>query len=223
MCYSRRRRCLRYGQSDTPAKQRRKTGVLAGRIQAAGEDAIICYRNLMSATKIAFDAARRAATLKSLPLHMVANPDECVQMQSTDGIHVWRDGPVPVDASTDAGIMPPLMPATFDKRLWVVNEQVLFASEYCDFGDRLASKKVKHSNLTGGGHAYSGGEFVPVDSETLIINGCSGRYGSKTPQEFEAFVRAFRNSGYHVWSMGWDTDGDKPMPFGPNPLPVAAD
>lgn len=76
----------------------------------------------------------------------------------------------------------------------------------------LESGRVKHSNLTGGGRASSGGELWvdPADSSRLYVNGCSGRYGPTTPEQLEDAESVLRDAGFEVTSFGWDTDAGKP-------------
>lgn len=135
------------------------------------------------------------------------------QMIPTDGLEVWEDG----DSAGD--VAPPAVPdidgKPSDLHLWVVTQDdVRHAKEQCAFGSARQAKCVKHSNLTGGTAAYAGGEFAYLDPQTLLLNGCSGRYRITTLGEMSAIERAFRRSGYKVWSMGWNEDTDRPAMFG---------
>lgn len=45
---------------------------------------------------------------------------------------------------------------------------------------------------------------------SIVINGGSGRYRPRSPDELESAAKAFKESGYKVASMGWDTGVDAP-------------
>jgi hypothetical protein len=79
----------------------------------------------------------------------------------------------------------------------------------------LASGKVKHSNLTGGGPASCGGELWvdPIDASHLFVNGASGRYGPDTPQHLDDAVSVFVSRGFAVTSFGWEAETGKPARF----------
>jgi hypothetical protein len=65
---------------------------------------------------------------------------------------------------------------------------------------------IKHSNLTGGDDAHSGGEIWFINDDRIAVNAQSGRYGAESDREFKMIVDALRHSGYHVASMGFDLD-----------------
>lgn len=138
-------------------------------------------------------------------------------MSQKDGLVVWVDGPcAKTISSPEASNAPDLSEETVaaNQHLWVVRTQdVVHAPENCAFGHNLNSGVIKHTNLTGGEPAYAGGELLVLDEQTIVINGCSGRYGPSSPEEMAAVARAFADSGYGVWSMGWDDDAGMPAPF----------
>jgi hypothetical protein len=135
-------------------------------------------------------------------------------MTEEDGLREWTDGKgeTPKDPP---GPLPLLeVKDCTGRSLWVVRlEDVVHARENCPFGKSLASGVIKHTNLTGGAEAYSGGELILLDQHTVVINGRSGRYGPKTKAELYGAARAFADSGYIVWYMGWDEDANRPAPF----------
>jgi hypothetical protein len=99
--------------------------------------------------------------------------------------------------------------------LWAVTvDAVLHALETCQFGASRGAGKLKHSNLTGGGKAYAGGELVFLDPASIVLSGCSGRYRVRGKGELKSISSAFRASGYNVWSMGYDADTNRPALFG---------
>jgi len=92
-----------------------------------------------------------------------------------------------------------------EAHLWVVREEdAVHAPEYCDFGNALAEGRIKHTNLTGGAPAYSGGELIWIGDREVLVNGCSGRYGPTNAEEMIAAARAFAIAGYRCWSTGYD-------------------
>ena len=62
----------------------------------------------------------------------------------------------------------------------------------------------KHTNLTGGGQAYVGGELWFRTDTSLYVSGGSGRYFPCHEQQLEDAVEVFRSFGYGVISLGWD-------------------
>lgn len=147
------------------------------------------------------------------PKELLANADQLKQMSLADGLQEWQDGPLTATTASS----PPRMIAPEEiplRHLWVVREaDVVNAQEQCEFGNKLESKVIKHTNLTGGEAAFSGGEVIFIDDCTIVINGCSGRYGPKSEAEMDLVAQAFSKTGYHVWSMGFDTEVNKPLPF----------
>lgn len=168
-------------------------------------------------TKAAFDKLRdKIGAARPPQQHLINNNDEMIQMTDADGLMRLVAGPIREDMST--AVPPP--PSLADSRdtaglqLWIVRkDDVVYAEERCHFGTTLETGRIKHTNLTGGEPAYAGGEFLRQSDQTLIVNGRSGRYGPRSKEEMEAVGRAFRESGYYVWSMGYDTEADLPFPF----------
>lgn len=167
----------------------------------------------MSLTKKAFDQFRANLGQPRLaPLELIANSDQVKQMTANDGLCSWKDG--------TATARPPSQPPLLDglqiraARLWVVRQDdVVHAEEHGTFGAGLESGSIKHTNLTGGAAAFSGGELLFLDDDTIIVNGCSGRYGPRSKDELNLVVQAFLKSGYGVWSMGFDEETNKPARF----------
>lgn len=168
---------------------------------------------LMSATKVSFDKLRSALGEPRAPREgTIVNEDQVKAMTAADGLLQWADG----EGASASAPAAPLLDASHVERahLWVVRrEDVVHAAERCEFGKTLESGVIKHTNLTGGDAAYSGGELVFLDATTVVVNGCSGRYGPRTRAELELAVHAFAESGYGVWSMGFDEEADRPAPF----------
>jgi len=143
----------------------------------------------------------------------IRNPDECKPMTGGDGLEELVDGPVPLGTPSGTGVRLITDHESSRRNLWVVTEyNVVYASEDCAFGRSLDTGVIKHTNLTGGAAAYAGGELLQLDG-VLVVNGKSGRYTPQSPEEMRQIAVAFANSGYHVWSMGYDTDANFPNPF----------
>lgn len=137
------------------------------------------------------------------------------QMTHADGLRDLEDA---------ASMTPsPVAPPNFDKqnvRLWVItNDDLLHAPETCGFGACREAGVVKHSNLTGGAPAFSGGELC-LDEGAVLFNGKSGRYGLRSLKDTEDVGRVFVKSGYVAWHSGWDEGADRPVPLGAGMPPV---
>lgn len=160
----------------------------------------------------AFDALRAQVGGDREPTAvLIANDDERIQMTPADGMHVLQDGAANTPPPSTA-ILP--IAATEQINLWVVRlEDVVYAAENCEYGRQLETGTIKHTNLTGGTAAYAGGEIVFRDAHTIVINGKSGRYPVRDENELRQVAIAFKRSGYHVWSMGFDNEAGRPFPF----------
>jgi hypothetical protein len=138
-------------------------------------------------------------------------PDEFEQIPA-DQLDHWQDG-----GPTTNLMDPPefLDEGARDKvRLWVVGvEDVVHAPKNCSFGLSRSRKELKHSNLTAGGLAYSGGELFVVDESTVVVNGDSGRYGPRNGDEMNNVLKAFLESGHRTYTTGYDTDVGEPLPL----------
>lgn len=78
----------------------------------------------------------------------------------------------------------------------------------------VKQKKIKHSNITGGQPAFSGGEVSFLNDRELLISGSSGRYRIKTKSDLLDVYRAFNETGYKLYAMGWNEDVQRPEQFG---------
>jgi hypothetical protein len=123
-----------------------------------------------------------------------------------------RDLTPPPLAGVSFGV-PPYAPTSFgtEKYIWaVLPAAVPFALETnADF----ENGRVTHTNLTSGEPAHSGGEMWIIDSASMVVNGGSGRYPPRSPEELEAVTLAFKACGFRVASMGWDEGVDRPARF----------
>jgi hypothetical protein len=171
----------------------------------------------MSDKSKAFDDLRaHVGEARHPPAQLIANKDQTVQMNQEHGLQVWQDREKVTSESSSISKAPPeITPAMLaQQHLWVVRQDdVVHALEKCEFGLTLESKVIKHTNLTGGAAAYCGGELLFLNEKTVVINGCSGRYGPRSEEEMLLAAKAFSNSGYKVWHMGYDDEADRPIPF----------
>ena len=135
------------------------------------------------------------------------------QMTAEDGLEQWIDGPVE-GPQPEPAECPVFEKNTEGQRLWVVTvDDVRHGPESCVFGGKRGARFTKHSNLTGGGSAFVGGEVVFLGEETIAITGNSGRYRLRSGSELKAIESAFAESGYNVWSMGYNQDTNRPNTF----------
>lgn len=164
-------------------------------------------------TRPAFDEYRKSRTVQAMSAEVKRYAGDTDRMTVDDGLASWTDGVA--TSTTSRPTAPQVGPKPDGMHLWIVSaDDVVHAAETCEFGAGREFGKIKHSNLTGGADAFSGGELVFIDDQTLVLNGCSGRYRIRSEAEMSALASAFRRSGYRVWSMGWSTDTDRPAMFG---------
>lgn len=171
----------------------------------------------MTSTSLAFEQFRADIGTPRAPKRPDADGQQYLPMSPEEGLLFWADGPYAGKGEeksvSDAPYLPP-EEVVAKQHLWVVRTQdVVHAPERCGFGGKLKSGVIKHTNLTGGEYAFSGGELFIIDHSNIVITGCSGRYGPNTREEMQAVAKAFADSGYGVWSMGWDDDAGLPAPF----------
>ena len=100
----------------------------------------------------------------------VANDDELVSLDLSDGVRRWIDG-----SGAEKGATPLISPRPCDAHLWVIrSDDVVHAREDDAAGSKLESKVIKHSNLTGGADAHCGGELLFLDEAVIALNGGVG-------------------------------------------------
>ncbi|MFI0848423.1 hypothetical protein [Mesorhizobium sp. IMUNJ 23232] len=163
----------------------------------------------------AFSEFRSKTAPRTPAAGLIEHENECLKMAPSDGLRIWVDGSA-ADEVSDQGGPPVLSSGQMDGRhLWVVRtDDVVHAMERSPFGKNVEKGVIKHTNLTGGEEAYSGGELIFLEETTVILNGRSGRYGPRSADEMIAVAKAFRKSGYYVWSCGYDDEAGRPYGFG---------
>jgi hypothetical protein len=142
------------------------------------------------------------------PARRPANKDELRKLGARDGVRVLSRPPTETDLRRV-----PEKKGDDGCHLWVVVPiEVPYLLELAPVVPPLESGRVTHTNLTGGAPASCGGELWvdPADDGLLYINGCSGRYGPRGPEQLEAAEDALRSLGFQVIGFGWDDDAGKP-------------
>lgn len=154
-----------------------------------------------------FDDFREKYPLREPNRERINNQDEMIELTAAEGV---------LSFSATAGQFAQLsaLPTSHESRgtvyLWVISSKDLpFAPESLFAGKHLISGVIKHTNLTGGQPAHSGGELWFIDSKRLLIGGQSGRYGARSGQELLDAALSFKNLDYTVASLGYDTETGK--------------
>ena len=139
--------------------------------------------------------------------HVLRSPQRCseyahetIQIEAEHGFRLLGSAPA---CSVSFGCPPTSRTETGANRyLWVIDERgIPYILE-----ERLAaicSNFPKHTNLTGGGLAYLGGELWFASPMVLDVSGGSGRYPPVDRQQLEDAVQVLRSFGYEVDSLGW--------------------
>ena len=84
-----------------------------------------------------------------------------------------------------------------EKYLWVIGEWGLrMIRELTPNKARKPKQYVCHTNLTGGKHAYQGGELWFCEDGRVGINFFSDRYGAQTTEEWETVISHFHRVNY---------------------------
>jgi hypothetical protein len=96
------------------------------------------------------------------------------------------------------------------KYLWVIEQAAVPFGKEC-----REDVDIKHTNLTGGGMAYCGGEVWFADKGSIYLNGGSGRYPCEDDEILLQNVKGFyMDIGYRVAMPPFDDDvGRRPRVF----------
>ena len=128
---------------------------------------------------------------------------ETVQLEAEHGFRLLGLAPVcnvsfgrPPASRSDPGV---------NRYLWVIDERgIPYIIEEPQAA--LCSNLPKHTNLTGGGQAYLGGEMWFSSPMKMHVSGGSGRYPPQDEQQLEDAVEVLSSFGYEVDSLGWDDE-----------------
>ena len=155
----------------------------------------------MSLVMQALDDFRSRYDLR--PPEFIGSQREAVQLHLNSVLRLLRPAP-----AMDISIGTPPSSFTDDptnRYLWVIDERgipYIIESPNAAIGRKLP----KHTNLTGGGDAYLGGEMWFSSTISIYISGGSGRYPPKGECQLEDAARVFNVFGYDVTSLGWNED-----------------
>ena len=137
------------------------------------------------------------------------NKNQYVGLNENDGLKILQPAPA---TNVDYGTPPKPLSDSTNTHLWVINERcVLYIREICI--ERIRYALPKHTNLTGGGKAYIGGEMWFKSDTELWISGWSGRYPPKDAAQLDYAVKVFELFGYQVHSLGWNEKDGEAMRF----------
>lgn len=159
---------------------------------------------------------------KPRPMLIAANSSlELRVLDTKDGRRNYAPAPAAEDVTLTESLPRSEPSAATSRYLWVIDDDdTPHALETCLWAAALglAEGKIKHSNLTGGDPAYFGGELWFVNSSTIVINFCSGRYGlglgrdldASDQERVEATIDALLEDGYTVATTGADPEDGWP-------------
>lgn len=167
---------------------------------------------LMPPASPLFDAYRREYPARAPDLNRRRFENDCLDVRREPSVNELECAPVrvvavgaPPDRANDDGT---------NKMLWVVaTDGVPWAQELDSPWRALGRESLSHTNLTGGGDAHSGGELWFRDTQSVYLNGGSGRYEPRSPEEMTAVEDAFRAAGLLVASCGWNIETAKPRRY----------
>jgi hypothetical protein len=140
-----------------------------------------------------------------------ADQDESRQMTAHDGLCILPDAPCPFAEIVSAPEDYQSVQMEKGIYLWVIEpSQVLCMKELAPIGQTLSQGKVKHTNLTGGAPACSGGEMWFSAGDVIYVSGSSGRYGPSSADELLESAHVFKRKEYKTCCLGWDDGIGRP-------------
>jgi hypothetical protein len=96
--------------------------------------------------------------------------------------------------------------------LWVITgEGIPHILENDPRKDSHGLERLTHTNLTGGGPAYRGGEIWFKSETGFWLSGHSGRYMPQSEAQLLGVIAICNAGGYHVLSLGWDEERNLPI------------
>lgn len=152
------------------------------------------------------DGFREAYPLRAPRANVIRNEDEVRQLKQEDGLEEFDRL---LGAKAEKSALPHATPRG-NTYLWVIGQNSIPAAlETIEIGQRLASGKIKHTNLTGGLPAHCGGEVWFINDDAVVIGGSSGRYGPDHGdlQQLLDAALVFKEQGYRVAALGMDETG----------------
>lgn len=159
------------------------------------------------APRTPFDKFRSRYSLR--PPGRNPEPIERLRLTAKHGLRMLGSAPAPRDVSLGSP------PSGRDNRgcnryLWVIDSNGAPWILECRM-PVLGGKMPKHTNLTGDGYAYIGGELWYRSRIDIYVSGGSGRYPPKDATQLDDAVCVFRGFGYDVTSLGWDKETERAL------------
>ena len=151
------------------------------------------------------DEFRRRYSPRPPRLRSSFSESELRKLTEVDGLRMLDHAPAPEDILL--GTPPRSRTANGRHRyLWVIdlNGVPYIREMFIHALEGNSDNLPKHTNLTGGGPAYLGGELWFESRAELYVSGGSGRYRPKSESQLDDAVAVFRGFGYDVTSLGWD-------------------
>ena len=136
------------------------------------------------------------------PTRSSDHPHEDIQLEAEHGFRLLAPAPA-LDVLIGTPPRSRFDSESGNRYLWVVDQRgIPYIIE-----ERLlviGSEVPKHTNLTGGGRAYLGGEIWFASEDVLYLSGGSGRYPPSNSRQLEAAAQVFESFGYEARSLGWN-------------------
>ncbi len=134
------------------------------------------------------------------PPRSFSGPREMVRLQEKDGLRFLQFAPA---TGVSTGTPPrSLKDRSTNRYLWVIDKDGI--PYIIESRVPVIDSKPKHTNLTGGGDAYLGGEVWFKSFSSLYVSGGSGRYPPRDVRQLEKAGQVFESFGYAVIPLGWD-------------------
>ena len=144
------------------------------------------------------------------PTYIPPDPTEMIQLTAIDGLRQLAPAPA---TDVQYGQPPQGLGASPGRYLWVIDDAGVPYLLEAPPHPTIDNAVPKHTNLTGAGDAYIGGELWFGDSRSIFVSGASRRYPAKDEAHLADATCVFEALSYAVVSLGWDRDGDRPERF----------
>jgi hypothetical protein len=154
----------------------------------------------------AFDEYRAVYPPRVPDLSRQESPDEVSSISAAEGRREFTVAPA--DDVLTGAVPRARGEQQGTKYLWVVGlTDVPYALESLPGRTVPARGYLAHTNLTGGAQAHAGGEMWFLDEASVVINGGSGRYPPREPEELKKVAAALSRCGYRAGFMRFDDTG----------------
>lgn len=138
----------------------------------------------------------------------IPNGQQAQQLTAADGLHLLSYAPAP---GVRLGVPPNSRQELGNNRyLWVIDANGI--PYICENPiPAIGLSLPKHTNLTGGGSAYLGGELWFTSASSMCVSGGSGRYPPENSNQLEEACDVFVSFNFQVTSLGWDSEINQAM------------